>query len=54
MDILDLIHTGELDYTVNRNGVYFNLATVPDAVITQITTIVAKYEKRKRPREPTR
>ena len=33
MDILDLIHTGELDYTVNSNGVYFNLASVPDAEI---------------------
>ncbi len=51
MDILDLIHTGELDYTVNSNGVYFNLATVSDAVIHKITAIVAKYEKRKRQRD---
>jgi hypothetical protein len=47
MDILDLIHTGELDYTVNSNGIYFNLATVPDAVLHKITAVVAKYEKRK-------
>ena len=54
MDILDLIHIGELDDTVNSNGVYFNLASVPDAVIHKITAIVSKYEKRKRQREPKR
>ena len=47
MDILDLIHTGELDYTVNSNGIYFNLATVTDPVIHRIMAIVTKYEKRK-------
>ena len=54
MEILDLIHTGELDYTVNSNGVYFNLASVPDAVVHRIATIVSKYETRKRQREPKR
>ena len=54
LQILDLIHTDGLKYTVNSNGVYFNLASVPDAVIHKITAVVSKYETRKRQREPKR
>jgi hypothetical protein len=54
LEILEMIHTGDLAYTVNNNGIYFNLATVPDATINKMSAILTKYEKRTKQREPTR
>jgi len=51
LEILELIHTGELMYTVNNNGIFFNLATVPDPTINKMSAILTKYENRKRRRE---
>ena len=52
LDILELIHTDSgLIYTVNNNGLYFNLATVPDATLIIIDTILKRYEQKKRHRE---
>ena len=51
LEILELIHTGDLLYTVNSNGIYFNLATVPDATINKMSSIITKYESRKRKKE---
>ena len=48
LDILELIHSHGLDYTVNSNGVYFNLAVIPDTTIQIIIDIVQTYESRKR------
>ena len=48
LDILELIHADDgLVYTINSNGLYFNLATVPDATLVIIDTILRRYEKRK-------
>ena len=47
LDILGLIHSHGLDYTVNNNGVFFNLAVIPDATIQIIIDIVAHFESRK-------
>ena len=51
LDILELIHTHGLLYTVNSNGIYFNLETIPDEIIQIIIDIVGHYETRKRYRE---
>ena len=48
LDILGLIHSHGLDYTVNNNGVFFNLAVIPDATIQIIIDIVEHFESRKR------
>ena len=53
LDILELIHSHGLDYTVNSNGVYFNLAVIPDTTIQIIIDIVQTYESRKRYRDKT-
>ncbi len=53
LDILELIHSHGLDYTVNSNGIYFNLAIVPDDTINIITDIVGHCENRKRHRDKT-
>ena len=52
LDILELIHADDgFVYTVNSNGLYFNLATVPDATLNTIDTILRRYENKKRLRE---
>ena len=51
MDIMDLIHTHDLQYTVSSNGIFFNLATVPDEIIQIIMDIVGHFENRKRLKE---
>ncbi len=51
MDILDLIHTRNILYTVNSNGIYFNLTTIPDDAMHIIMDIVGHYESKKRLRE---
>ena len=53
MDILELIHSHCPDYTVNTNGVYFNLAMIPDELTQIITDIVHACESRKRHRDKT-
>jgi len=51
MDLLDLVHTHDLQYTVNSNGIYFNLETVSDEIIQIMMDTVGHYEKRKRLKE---
>jgi len=51
LQILELIHTDDLLYTINNNGVFFNLGVVPDESITKITDIVEKWERRQRQKE---
>ncbi len=53
VEILDLIHTHGLPYTVNNNGVFFNMGTISDALLYKIRAIVKKYENRKRLRDIT-
>jgi len=52
LEILELIHADDgLVYTVNSNGLYFNLASVPDATLNIIDSILRRYEIKKRLRE---
>jgi len=44
--IFKLIHTST-KYTVNDNGVLFNLTILPDNILTQIETIIEYYENKK-------
>ena len=53
LDILELINSHGLDYTVNTNGVYFNLALIPDELLQIISDIVDACESRKRHRDKT-
>ena len=46
LDILELIHTHDFLDTIKSNGIYFNLATVPDETIQIIMDIVGHCEKR--------
>ena len=52
-DILELIHTHDLLYTINSNGIYFNLATVPDETIQILMDIVEHCENMKRVKDKT-
>ena len=54
LDILELIHSRDLQYTVNSNGIDFNIATVPDETIQIIIDIVGHCENKKRYRERKR
>ena len=51
LQIPELIHTDDLLYTVNNNGVFFNLAVVPEASITKITEIVKRWEAKQRQKQ---
>ena len=53
LDILELIHSHGLNYTVNSNGIYFDLALVPDSTVQIITDIVGHCENKKRVKEKT-
>lgn len=44
--IFKVIH-GSTKYTVNDNGVLFNLTVLPDDVLTQIELIIQHYENKK-------
>lgn len=44
--IFKVIH-GSTKYTVNDNGVLFNLTVLPDNVLTQIEAIIQHYEDKK-------
>ena len=54
LKLLDLIHTDGLKYTVNQNGIFFNIGTMPDATFVKVSAIVETYENKKRRREPQR
>ena len=54
LQIMGLIHTDCLKYTVNNNGIFFNIGTMPDATFYKVRAIVKTYETRKRLREPKR
>ena len=48
LQILELIHTDDILYTINNNGIFFNLGIVPDEAIIKITAIVEKWERRQK------
>ena len=54
LKLLDLIHTNGLKYTVNNNGIFSNIGTMPDATFYKVRAIVTTYETRKRLRDPKR
>ena len=46
LDVLELIHADDgLVHTIYSNGLYFNLATVPDATLVIVDTVLRRYEK---------
>ena len=54
MDILDLVHTHDLQYKTTRTGIYINIATVPDETIQILMDIAGHFENQKRLREKPR
>ena len=51
LKLLDLIHTDGLKYTVNQNGIFFNIGRMPDATFHKVSAILKTYENKKRLRE---
>ena len=47
IEISKLIADHKVDYTVNSNGVFFNLSPLPDEVVRQIDEILKRREQRK-------
>jgi len=47
IEILKLIVEHKVAYTVNMNGVFFNLSSLSDELAQQIDEIIKMYEQRK-------
>ena len=47
IEMFKLIVDHKIDYTVNKNGVFFNLSPLPDEVVRQIDEILKRCEQRK-------
>ena len=47
IDFFKLIVEHKVAYTVNRNGVFFNLSPLPDELVRQIDEIIKRCEERK-------
>ena len=46
IDVFIFVLDHKIDYTVNNNGVFFNLSTLSNENIRDIDTIMKKYESR--------
>ena len=47
IEIFKLILEHKVAYTVNRNGVFFNMSPLSDELVRQIDEIIKTYEQRK-------
>ena len=45
LEIVRFVVDHGIDYTLNTNGVFFNLTAVDDATISKIDNIAKKYQK---------
>ena len=45
IDIVKGITKGKIKYTVNQNGVFFNLTTCSDDIVEEIDRILKTYEQ---------
>ena len=45
LEIFRFVVDHGIDYTINNNGVFFNLTAVDDATISKIDNIAKKYQK---------
>ena len=48
LEIFKLTVEHKVDYTVNRNGVFFNLTPLPEEVVRQIDEVLKRCEQQKR------
>ena len=46
IDVFIFVLDRKIDYTVNNNGVFFNLSALPHELIRDIDTIIKKYESK--------
>ena len=44
IDVFIFVLDHKIDYTINNNGVFFNLSTLSNENIRDIDTIIKKYE----------
>ena len=44
LEIFHVIVDNKIEYTLNGNGIFFNLSAIDDGVISQIDSIVKKYK----------
>ena len=46
IDVFIFVLAHKIDYTINSNGVFFNLSTLPHELIRDIDTIIKKHESK--------
>ena len=44
LEIFRVIVDNKIEYTLNGNGVFFNLSAIDDGIISQIDIVVKKYK----------
>ena len=44
IEIFRVIVDNKIEYTLNGNGVFFNLSAIDDGIISQIDIVVKKYK----------
>ena len=47
IDIFKLLHKKNINYTRNKNGIFFNVALLSDEVMSKICFILSSYELKK-------
>lgn len=47
LKIFELVHSNNLKYTKNDNGIFFNIIGFPDDILTKIEDIIRHYENKK-------
>lgn len=45
LKIFKIIHADNYKYTINSNGIFFNVTNLPDNILYKIDTLLDKYEK---------
>ncbi len=48
IEIFKLIVEHKVDYTVNKNGVFFNLTPLPEELVRQIDEVLKRCEQQQR------
>lgn len=45
LKIFKIIHTNKCNYTVNTNGIFFNMTNIDNCTLYKIEQVIDKYEK---------
>ncbi len=47
MQILQILHDAPYKYTVNKNGIFFNLLDIPNTTLSKIDVLIREYQIKK-------